>query len=333
MTMSPDAVSHSPSSAPFEMRKRVVPGRTGTRESATPGTGAKWALMDLDAVADELYGLPLDEFVPTRKAREEQAKGAHNKGLAAQIHRLAKPNLVAWLVNQLVREHNGDIQTLLALGSAMREATVALSGDRLRDLSRQQHEVIRGLVHQAEQLATAGGRQVSTDATRSLDETLYATVADPGAADAVAAGRLTAGLRSTGLASLETTGNNQRRPSATSPPPKAKAQPRTNQHQGVEQRERAEATVAQAKSVVEAATQARDDAQAALQQAEQSEAHASDRMERLRRELHEAVETQSKTKTDRRNAQSAFDRAARGVEDAQRRLTDATAERERPARE
>ena len=87
--------------------------------------------MDFDAIADELYGLPLDDFIPARARREKQAKGANDRALAAEIHRLAKPNAVAWLVNQLVRNQPKDIQTLVVLGSEMRKATANLSGDRL----------------------------------------------------------------------------------------------------------------------------------------------------------------------------------------------------------
>jgi hypothetical protein len=137
-------------------------------------------LVDLDAVADELYGLSLEDFIPTRTAREREMKAADNKELAAEIHRLPKPNVVAWLVNQLVREHYDDIQALLGLGSAMREATATFSGDRLRELSREQHEAIRRLVEHAKLLAHVAGRQVSDDTVNSLEETLRAAMADPG---------------------------------------------------------------------------------------------------------------------------------------------------------
>ena len=177
--------------------------------------------MELDAVADELYGLSLDDFILTRNVLEKQAKGANDKVLAAEIHRLPKPNAIAWLINQLVRQHNDEIQTLLALGSSMREATATFSGDRLRELSRQQHAVIRGLVQQAEELAHASGREISAATARSLEETFYAALADSGSADAVAAGRLTTGLQSTGFSTFQTT-SQQGTQSTTKPPSKTK---------------------------------------------------------------------------------------------------------------
>ncbi len=288
-------------------------------------------LVGLDAVAEELYGLPLDDFVPTRNAREKQAKSTGDGELARQIHRLAKPNAVAWLVNQLVRQHDDDIRALLALGSALREATASLSGDRLRQLSHQQHEAVRRLVRQAEQLANAGGRQVSTDAARGLEETLYATLADPDAADAVSAGRLTAGLRSTGFASLEST-SGQRPRSVAKVPSTSKARPRPHQRDGVERRrERAESKVTGAKSAVDVATRVRGEALVALKQVEQCEVDARGRAEQLRRDLQEAAEDEARAKADRRQAQSAFNRADREVQGAQRRLVDATTEQNRLA--
>jgi hypothetical protein len=285
--------------------------------------------MDLDAVADELYGLSLDDFIPTRTAREKQVKGAGNMELAAEIHRLPKPNAVAWLVNQLARQSSDDIQTLLELGSEMREATANLSGDRLRELSRQQRQVIGGLVQQAERLAMAAGRPASAGTARSLEETFHAALADPGAADTVALGRLTGGLRSTGFAGLESSGGKQ--PPSSTPSSGGREPSRTKEQRGVEQRERAEARVTQAKSVAEEAARDCQEELARLQQAEQSVTDASDRVEQLRRELREAVKAQSKSATDRRRIQASFDRADRRAQDAQQRLAHAAAEQERPA--
>jgi hypothetical protein len=285
--------------------------------------------MDLDAVADELYGLPLEDFISTRTARENQAKDAGNGELAAEIHALPKPNAVAWLVNQLVRQHPGDVQSLLELGSGMRKATANLSGD-LRELSHRQHQVVRGLVRQAEQLAKAAGRPVSADTARSLEATFYAALADPGAADTVAAGRLTSGLSTTGFAGLGRTGGRQA-PPATKPRSGAGGRPGAKKRGGERQAERAQAKVARAKSVAVEAARARDEANVRLQQADQSVAGTRDRVEQLRRELLHAEGAQSGAETDRRRAKAAFDRADRRAGDAQQRLTDAAGEREHSA--
>ena len=52
---------------------------------------------------DELYGLPLDEFVPARNALARELKGAGEPAEAAEVAALRKPSVAAWAVNQLVR--------------------------------------------------------------------------------------------------------------------------------------------------------------------------------------------------------------------------------------
>jgi hypothetical protein len=282
--------------------------------------------MDVDAVADELYGLPPDDFIATRTERERQAKGEGDKELAEVIHRLPKPNATAGLVNQLVRQHPGDIQTLLELGAGMRDATANLSGD-LRELSRQQHRVIRALVQQAERLAKAAARPVSATTARSLEETFYAALADPDAADTVAAGRLAVGLRPTGFAGLGGVGGRVGA-STTKPPPRAEKPARTAAPGGGESRKRATAKVAEAKSVAGMATKVREEEYARLQEAEQRAADAGDRVEQLRGDLRDAMETQSQATKDRRAAVAAFDRADRAAERAQQQLADAEADLE-----
>jgi len=220
--------------------------------------------MDLDAIADELYGLSLDDFTSTRNQRENQAKGAGNKELAEKVHRLPKPNAVAWLVNQLARQHRADIQNLLKLGSEMREATATRSGD-LRELSRRQHGVIRGLVQQAERLAKAAGRPVSAATARSLEETFYAVLADPDAADTVVAGRLAVGMSPAGFAGSEGTGG-QGRPSATKLPSAPEKGSRTGERPSAKDLKLAKSKVAKAKSAAGKAIQVRDKEYARLRQ-------------------------------------------------------------------
>jgi hypothetical protein len=52
--------------------------------------------VDLDEVADELYGVPPEEFVATRRERERQARADGDRVLATSIAALPKPSLAAW---------------------------------------------------------------------------------------------------------------------------------------------------------------------------------------------------------------------------------------------
>lgn len=53
--------------------------------------------MNLDDVADELYGLDPGEFVAARSARVEAAREAGDRALATAIGKLRKPTTVGWL--------------------------------------------------------------------------------------------------------------------------------------------------------------------------------------------------------------------------------------------
>ena len=77
-------------------------------------------------VADELYALPLDQFTPERDARAKAAKG--DKDLVAALKALRKPSLAAWVVNLLVRRETEQVDQVLAIGAALREAQEAMDG-------------------------------------------------------------------------------------------------------------------------------------------------------------------------------------------------------------
>ena len=65
--------------------------------------------MDLDSVADELYGLPPEEFIASRDAA---AKDVRDPALAKAIKALRKPTVSAHTVNQIVRDNPDDIDEL-----------------------------------------------------------------------------------------------------------------------------------------------------------------------------------------------------------------------------
>ncbi|MFF4214587.1 hypothetical protein ACFYZE_35720 [Streptomyces sp. NPDC001796] len=110
--------------------------------------------MDLDAVADELYALAQGDFTAASDERAKAARAAGDRELAEQIRRLRRPTLAAWASNLLVREQPDEVQRLLQLGEALRQAHKNLDGEQLRELSAQQHQVTFALVRQASQLLT-----------------------------------------------------------------------------------------------------------------------------------------------------------------------------------
>lgn len=155
--------------------------------------------MDLETAASELYGLAPAEFTAARDARSAAARSNGDKQLAGAIKKLKRPVASAWLANLLVRERGEEVGRLLALGQGLRDAHQNLAGDRLRALSQQRHEVVSALVQEAGHLAGERGQAVSQAVARELQETLEAALSDPGAAEALRAGRLSAPLSYSGL--------------------------------------------------------------------------------------------------------------------------------------
>jgi hypothetical protein len=291
-------------------------------------------MPDIDEVADELYGLPPEEFTAARTRYEKEAKAAGDRSAATDIHGLAKPTVTAWLANQLVRAHRSELEPLLELGGALRDATENLDGDQLRELSRQQQKVMYALVQQARALARAAGRSVSEDAVRGLEETLRAALADEQAGGLLLAGHLTDGLHSSDFGSGFGSGSDDiadvipisRKLSGVSPS-RPERPPRD------EQRQRAEYALAEAGRALADAAAARDDAQARATEAEQAAVSAHKRVEELRQQLEEAGSAASDADRNRREVAGALEQAERIVRGAERRNAEARERRDRLAKD
>ena len=148
----------------------------------------------LDEVAEQLYGVPPEEFVDARTAARDRAKQAGDKELAKAVGALPKPTTAAWVCNLLVRRRPGEVAQLREIGEMLRQAQKNLSGDQLRQLGQQRNQVVAALARQARGLAHAEGHDVSSAVAEQVESTLRAAVVDPEAGEALAAGRLTTAL-------------------------------------------------------------------------------------------------------------------------------------------
>ena len=162
--------------------------------------------MELQEIADELYGLPPEEFTATRDARAAEARKAGDRDLATAVRQLKRPSRSAWLANLLARRAGDQLAGLLDLGDALREAQGNLAGDALRRLSSQRHQVIYGLAQEGRRLAADAGAPVGDAVERELESTLEAALADPAAAAAVRSGRLVKHLEPRGFDPVDLAG-------------------------------------------------------------------------------------------------------------------------------
>ncbi|MGZ4486582.1 MAG: hypothetical protein ACXVW1_01540 [Nocardioides sp.] len=156
------------------------------------------------AEADALYGLPLGEFTPTRDARAKALK-AEDADLSAAVKALRKPATAAWVVNLLVRHETEQVEQVLAVGAALREAQAAMSGEDLRTLTRQRRQLTAAVTTQARGVAAGHGLKVTAAVADQVEATLTAAMVDEACAAAVRSGLLVTALTTTGLAAEDPT--------------------------------------------------------------------------------------------------------------------------------
>jgi hypothetical protein len=275
--------------------------------------------MDFDAVADELYALRPEEFTAARASAVAAARTAGDRELADRIGTLRKPSLAAWASNLLVRSRPGDVEPLLRLGEGLRHAHHALDRTQLRELSRQQHALIRALSAQARQLAVEAGHPIGEGVQREVENTLHAVLAEPEAAQAWASGRLArplsaaVGFPAVAASAVTESAGTQRRPSAATAPS------RPGRKAGEEQRRR----LAQARRDAEAADRElralKDEAATAGQAAEEAKQQVS----RLQRRVDELTEELARTREEHQQARFAERSARERARTADRRVREA----------
>jgi len=167
-----------------------------------PGGGPADELeAQLADIADELYALPADGFVPARDARAKQLRADGRRDLARTVAALPRPTVAAWLLNQLSRRRTEAVEQLVDLGAQFRTAQDSLDGEQLRALTRQRQQVVRAFSRQVAELGDELGRPVSSAVAEQVEETLRAAVADEAAGQALLSGRLTTALSYVGMGS------------------------------------------------------------------------------------------------------------------------------------
>ncbi|MER7495221.1 hypothetical protein ABT033_21750 [Streptomyces pharetrae] len=300
------------------------------------GRGKHGEEFDVEAVLDELYTTPPPGFVARR---EELAAAARTAGRAEDSRRIRaarRPTLAAWAANLLLRREPGDSRRLLELGEGLREAYRTLDPAALKDLSAQRRRIVAGLARQAARLAEEAGHRLSAAAQQEVSATLHAVLADPGAAQQWAAGRLTGALDppSEFLSSGPDAATATARPRATRTadrPAKKPARAGTSpvpEDELAERRRVRQEQLAKARAAAEEAERRLRDRREEAAEAQESLTRAGDRRDEARREV-EAAERRLHTA---REALEEADRTGREAEERHRSATDARTAAEREAR-
>jgi hypothetical protein len=155
-------------------------------------------------IADDLYSLPLADFTPARDALVKEHKA--DKALAASIKALRKASAAAWVVNLLVRRDPDQVDQVLAVGEALREAQENLDATQLREFTKQRRQLTATVTTSARRMAREEGVRTTESVAEQVEATLTAAMLEPDAARAVRSGLLVTSLSATGLGDLDLSG-------------------------------------------------------------------------------------------------------------------------------
>lgn len=144
-------------------------------------------MTEFESIVAELYSGPPGEFVSSRDAHAKQAADGL---VAARIRALRKPTTAAWVVNLFARERAPQLAEALRLAAELRAAQADLDAPALARLSRERRALTGRLAADAADLARARGGPITATTLDAVQRTISAAFFDPGAATAVASGRL-----------------------------------------------------------------------------------------------------------------------------------------------
>jgi hypothetical protein len=261
---------------------------------------------------EDLYGLALDRFVPSRAALVKRLRGEKRREEASEVAALRKPSVAAWAVNQLVRTQPKALQALFEAGDdlarAQEQATAGQGGgDAMRAATHRQRESVRALLETAEGLLDSDGQGVSSATIDRVGETLRAAANDQDARKQVVGGCLTRELRFVGV------GIGGLMPSPVKSEPTAKPAARAQEAEA--------APKAEAEAEAEAERVAAREHAAALKARRRIEAEARRAAARAQKELSAAQARHAESVASLREAETLLSDAAQRAQDAAATLT------------
>jgi len=175
----------------------------------------------LEHDTDRLYGLPPNEFIPARDELARRLRDQGQRELADEVKALRKPPVAAWVVNQLARERELDVQRLLNAGEALAKAQAgAATGDSPEVFAEARREEQRALERLAEAARETIAREAIGAATLNrILQTLRAASLTSEGRELLKRGRVSEELEPPGFEAIGLAG------ATTKPRRRAKAKP------------------------------------------------------------------------------------------------------------
>ena len=140
---------------------------------------------------DELFQLPLTEFIGARKALAARLKKNGDADEAERVKALAKPPVSAWTVNQLYWNHRDAFDELIATSQRFRKAQTSGKIANMREALDARREALSQLSDLATEVLRDAGHNPSLDTLRRITSTLEALSASTSLSDGPTPGRLT----------------------------------------------------------------------------------------------------------------------------------------------
>lgn len=157
-----------------------------------------------EAEIDRLYALPLREFISARDELARRLREDDRRDQAEHVKSLRKPTAAVWLVNQLARERELDVQRLLKAGEALTEsqvrATKGNSSEGFLEARREEHRALERLTEAAREMAEREG--VGSSAVDRATQTLRAASVTREGRELLKRGRVTEELQPPGFEAL-----------------------------------------------------------------------------------------------------------------------------------
>jgi hypothetical protein len=254
----------------------------------------------------ELYGLPLEGFVPARNELARDLRKGGDKERAADVAKLKRPSVAAWTVNQLARSNRKELDLLLDAGHRLRTGQVEAleKGDPAKfEAARRDHErAVRDLVGAARELLASERGSSSDQMVASVERTLRYASIDEEQRPVLASGRLVEEVEATGFDAFA----GMALPSAQAPAKgKTKKAAGGKREDATQRRKR----VAAAQASLEQARERERGARELLREAERSERAAAKALDRATadvaaaREALEAASAEAREAADRLEAE------------------------------
>ena len=159
-----------------------------------------------ESAEEQLYSLPLEEFVSARDKAARELRTAGDRAEAERLKALRKPTLAAWAVNQLARRERMKLRALLQAGEQVRNAQGKLvrggSVEGLQQADERLAEVITDLSRTAAKLLRDDGHPATHTTLERVSRTLRAAALDEAHNDALERGTLTSELDPAGFGGL-----------------------------------------------------------------------------------------------------------------------------------